>query len=221
MLRLSADLIGQEAKGQDHHGQPRAVSSRGEHAELPRHQDGDRVMRHLHGSAAQYQFDKIFPGCRLLDIHEYLLEKGVKLEVPKGVRYMFHDPCHSPMKTYQPIKVVNRLMGQDVALNDRCCGESGTLAVTRPRHLDTGAFPQAGGDGKRCRGTARRSLHRAGEDTHLLSVMPAAGCRGTTTTPEPRPTTSWWRWRNTCLGENWMGEYVTKANSGGIERVLL
>ena len=23
------------------------------------------------------------------------------------------------------------------------------------------------------------------------------------------------------LGENWMGEYVTKANSGGIERVLL
>ena len=23
-----------------------------------------------------YEFDKIFPGCRLLDIHEYLLEKG-------------------------------------------------------------------------------------------------------------------------------------------------
>ena len=25
----------------------------------------------------KYEFDKIFPGCRLLDIHEYLMEKGV------------------------------------------------------------------------------------------------------------------------------------------------
>jgi Fe-S oxidoreductase len=23
-----------------------------------------------------YEFDKIFPGCRIIDIHEYLLEKG-------------------------------------------------------------------------------------------------------------------------------------------------
>ena len=65
-------------------------------------------------------------------IHEYLLEKGVKLQGVQGVRYMYHDPCHSPMKTYQPMKVVNELMGNGVALNDRCCGESGTLAVTRP-----------------------------------------------------------------------------------------
>ncbi|MGA8881309.1 MAG: DUF3683 domain-containing protein, partial [Azonexus sp.] len=28
----------------------------------------------------KYQFEKIFPGCRLLDIHEYLMEKGVRLE---------------------------------------------------------------------------------------------------------------------------------------------
>ena len=27
----------------------------------------------------KYEFDKIFPGCRLLDIHEYLLEKGMKI----------------------------------------------------------------------------------------------------------------------------------------------
>ena len=26
-----------------------------------------------------YQFDKIFPGCRIIDIHEYLLEKGITL----------------------------------------------------------------------------------------------------------------------------------------------
>ena len=80
----------------------------------------------------KYEFDKIFPGCRLLDIHEYLMEKGLKLEGVNGVRYMYHDPCHSPMKTYAPLKVVNTLMGEDVEQNDRCCGESGTFAVARP-----------------------------------------------------------------------------------------
>ena len=32
----------------------------------------------------KYEFEKIFPGCRLLDIHEYLLEKGVRLEGVDG-----------------------------------------------------------------------------------------------------------------------------------------
>ena len=26
-----------------------------------------------------YEFEKIFPGCRIIDIHEYLLEKGITL----------------------------------------------------------------------------------------------------------------------------------------------
>src|SRR5512140_1437271 len=58
---------------------------------------------------ADYEFDKIFPGCRLLDIHEYLMEKGLKVEGVQGVRYLYHDPCHTPMKTHQPLKVVNAL----------------------------------------------------------------------------------------------------------------
>ncbi|HEY6897834.1 MAG TPA: DUF3683 domain-containing protein, partial [Rhodocyclaceae bacterium] len=78
----------------------------------------------------KYEFEKVFPGCRLLDIHEYLLEKGVKLDGVNGVRYMYHDPCHTPMKQHAPLAVVNKLMGQPVALNERCCGESGTLATT-------------------------------------------------------------------------------------------
>lgn len=64
----------------------------------------------------KYQFEKIFPGCRLLDIHEYLLEKGVKLEGVRGTRYLYHEPCHEPMKTMPGIKVVNELMGQNVEL---------------------------------------------------------------------------------------------------------
>ena len=32
----------------------------------------------------------------------------------EGVRYMYHDPCHTPMKTYAPLEVVNELMGAPV-----------------------------------------------------------------------------------------------------------
>ena len=48
----------------------------------------------------KYQFDKIFPGCRLIDIHEYLMEKGVRLEGIAGTKYMYHEPCHTPMKIH-------------------------------------------------------------------------------------------------------------------------
>jgi hypothetical protein len=77
-----------------------------------------------------YEFEKIFPGCRIIDIHEYLLEKGITLQGQEG--YLYHDPCHSPMKLQDPMKTVKALVGDNVLKNDRCCGESGTLGVTRP-----------------------------------------------------------------------------------------
>jgi Fe-S oxidoreductase len=80
----------------------------------------------------QYEFDRIFPGCRLLDIHEFLMEKGMALSEKGETRYLYHAPCHSPMKTHPPLTVANRLMGQRVELSERCCGDSGTLAITRP-----------------------------------------------------------------------------------------
>jgi FAD/FMN-containing dehydrogenase/Fe-S oxidoreductase len=80
----------------------------------------------------KYEFEQIFPGCRLLDIHEYLMEKGIKLQGENGVKYMYHAPCHDPMKTYNSTKVASELMNQTVPLNDRCCSEAGTLATARP-----------------------------------------------------------------------------------------
>ena len=78
-----------------------------------------------------YKFEDIFPGCRIVDIHEYLLEKGIKLDGNQG-GYLYHDPCHTPMKQQDPMKTVKALVGDNVIKSDRCCGESGTLGVTRP-----------------------------------------------------------------------------------------
>ncbi len=164
----------------------------------------------------KYQFEKIFPGCRLLDIHEYLMEKGVALDGVEGVKYLYHDPCHTPMKTHNPIKVANALMGQEVKLSDRCCGESGTLAVTRPdistqirfrkqEEIERGKAEQDDGTVKILTScpSCLQGLSRYREDTGVepdYIVVEMA---------------------KNLLGEDWMADYVTKANAGGIERVLL
>ncbi|WP_130470342.1 DUF3683 domain-containing protein [Candidatus Magnetaquicoccus inordinatus] len=86
-------------------------------------------LRQLQG----YAFDKIFSGCRLLDIHEYLMEKGVRAAaLSQDEHCLFHDPCHSPMKSYDPRQVTATLLNCRVQLTDRCCGESGLFALSRP-----------------------------------------------------------------------------------------
>ncbi|MCU7929715.1 MAG: DUF3683 domain-containing protein [Candidatus Thiodiazotropha sp. (ex Codakia rugifera)] len=80
----------------------------------------------------QYKFEKIFPGCRLLDIHEYMMEKGVSLDGTQTTEYLYHDPCHTPIKQYEPQQVASSLTGKPVLLSDRCCGEAGTLGTSRP-----------------------------------------------------------------------------------------
>jgi Fe-S oxidoreductase len=169
----------------------------------------------------QYQFEKIFPGCRLLDIHEYLLEKGVQLNGVTGTRYMFHDPCHSPMKTYAPLKVVNQLMGtSNIALNDRCCGESGTLAATRPDISTQIRFRKEiemrkGADNVRADGFAG--------EVKMLTSCPSCQ-QGLSRYNNDSGTTADYivvEMAKHLLGENWQADYVNKANNGGIERVLL
>src|SRR5690606_27871407 len=81
---------------------------------------------------AGYEFERIFPGCRLIDIHEYLLEKGIDIHGVQGVRYVYHNPYHTPMNLQDPVKSVKMLVGATSTTTNRSCGESGPLAVTRP-----------------------------------------------------------------------------------------
>jgi FAD/FMN-containing dehydrogenase/Fe-S oxidoreductase len=168
----------------------------------------------------QYQFDKIFPGCRLLDIHEYLLEKGVKLDGVAGTRFMYHDPCHTPMKTHQPLKVVNQLIGAPVSLSDRCCGESGTLAATRPDISTQVRFRKE----EEIRSGADM-LRSDGFDGEIRILTSCPSClQGLSRYNDDAGTTADYivvEMARQLLGEDWMSDYVTQAGNGGIERVLL
>ena len=168
----------------------------------------------------KYQFEKIFPGCRLLDIHEYLMEKGVKLEGVEGTRYMYHDPCHTPMKAYNPLAVTNKLMGQNVPLTDRCCGDSGSFAYSRPDIATQVKFRK------------QQDIEQQAEklradgfkgDVKILTSCPAC-LQGLSRYDDDADTQADYivvEMAKHLLGDNWMADYVGKANSGGIERVLL
>ena len=137
------------------------------------------------------------------------MEKGVKLEGVEGVRYLYHDPCHTPMKTHQPLKVVRTPDGRArSALNDRCCGESGTFAATAPGHRHPGALPQGRGDAQgRGARRARDGFDGDGEDPDLLPVLPA----GTARYNDDAGTTADYivvEMARQLLGEDWMQEYV-------------
>jgi Fe-S oxidoreductase len=168
----------------------------------------------------KYEFDKIFPGCRLLDIHEYLMEKNVRIEGVKGVRYMYHDPCHSPMKTYQPLKVVNELMGQEVGLNDRCCGESGTFAATRP---DIATQVRHRKEEEMRKGAAKVRADGFSGEVKVLTSCPSCLQGLQRYNPDSGTSADYIvvEMARSLLGEDWMKEFVERANRGGIERVLL
>jgi len=171
-----------------------------------------------------YEFDKIFPGCRIIDIHEFLLEKGYRLDdCASAVKYLYHDPCHTPMKLQEPMKTVKALLGDGVVKSERCCGESGTFGVSRPDIATQVRFRKE--EELRKNELALRADGFAG-DVKILTSCPSC-LQGLA------------RYGNDLqhgllqadyivvemarrlLGENWMADYVKAANAGGIERVLV
>jgi FAD/FMN-containing dehydrogenase/Fe-S oxidoreductase len=171
-----------------------------------------------------YEFDKIFPGCKILDIHEYLMEKGVRLENVTGVRYMYHDPCHSPMKKHDPLTVVNTLMNAarngEIGKNERCCGESGTLAITRPDIATQVRFRKE----QEVRSGVeqiRAGAHRG--EVKILTSCPSClqGLKRYQDDADMDADYIVVEIAKNLLGADWLPEYVKRANSGGIERVLV
>jgi len=168
----------------------------------------------------KYQFEKIFPGCRLLDIHEYLMEKGVKMEGIAGQHYLYHDPCHTPMKQHAPLKVASTLLDSDVRLSDRCCGESGTLAVTRPDISTQVRFRK---QEELLKGRDAIQRDHANDTIKVLTSCPSC-LQGLARYSDDTGLDADYivvELARHVLGESWLEDYVAKANAGGIERVLL
>ncbi|MCW5262255.1 DUF3683 domain-containing protein [Verminephrobacter eiseniae] len=175
-----------------------------------------------HDQLQGYEFDKIFPGSRTIDIHEYLLDKGLRLQ-DQGA-YLYHEPCHNPMKRQDSMTTVQALLGNRVLKSERCCGESGTLGVTRPDIATQVRFRKEAEI--KSNEASLRASGAAPQNIKILTSCPSC-LQGLN------------RYRDdlqnglleadyivvemarALLGHDWLPGYVQRANDGGIERVLV
>ena len=194
-----------------------------------------------------YKFEEIFPGSRIIDIHEYLLEKGITLpglgsDAADGnaAGYLYHDPCHSPMKLQEPMKTVQALMGPNVLKSERCCGESGTLGVTRPDIATQIRFRKEEElrlDEVKLRQRMTSASTTTSAGSGALAAPASANIKILTSCPSCLQGLSRYQddmanglleadyivveMARKILGESWLQDYVARANAGGIERVLV
>ncbi len=171
-----------------------------------------------------YEFDKIFPGCKIVDIHEYLLSKNISL--PGGQAYLYHDPCHSPMKQQSPMKTVKALLGDQVIESKRCCGESGGLAYARP---DISTQIRYRKEQEILAGEAQlRDKGWAAPQDNIKVLTSCPSCMIGLNRFQDDLQNGLLEadyivveMAKNILGDNWMADYVQVANAGGIERVLV
>jgi Fe-S oxidoreductase len=124
------------------------------------------------------------------------------------------------------MKTVKALLGPSVTESKRCCGESGTLGVTRPDIATQVRF---------------RKEEELRKDEAVLRATGAVPEKGAvkilTSCPSCLQGLSRYtgdlnnglleadyivvEMANQILGPDWMPEYVDRANGGGIERVLV
>ncbi len=172
-----------------------------------------------------YKFEDIFPGSRIIDIHEFLLEKGITLPAGQG-GFLYHEPCHNPMKLGDSMKTVKALVGDKVLKSERCCGESGTLGVTRPDISTQVRFRK---EEEIRKGEAElRASGAVAEQGNVKILTSCPSClQGLTRYGNDlnngllEADYIVVEMANQILGKQWLPEYVQTANAGGIERVLV
>jgi Fe-S oxidoreductase len=111
-------------------------------------------------------------------------------------------------------------MGTEVRLSERCCGEAGTLAVARPDISTQVRFRK---EEEIRRGVQRLREGGQGGNVRILTSCPSC-LQGLARYADDAGTEADYivvEMAKHLLGPDWMAEYIAKASSGGIERVLL
>ena len=145
----------------DHHRQPRAVPPRREHAQLPRHQDGDRVVRHVHGSAAEVRVREDLPGLPAARHPRVPDGEGRRARGRRGRALHVSRPLPHADEDPRAAQGRERADGHERAAERSLLRRVGHARDDAPGHLHPGALPQGSGDAQGRGQAARRRLRRA------------------------------------------------------------
>ena len=164
-----------------------------------------------------YELGDIFKDAQLADIHEYLLANDVKLD-NTDEKYLYHAPCHDPIKSGDSADVISQIMGSDVTSNDRCCGEAGTFAVARADIAKQVKFKKENEIQKDL--TTLIGTPKAKKGIKMLTTCPACrqGLSRYQSSTGIEPIYPVEVMAKQTLGANWQKDFI---NSVAIEKVLL
>ncbi len=166
----------------------------------------------------RYQLEQVFPDAPLMDIHEYLMARGVKAEGVRGAQYIYHEPCHTPLKRHGSQAAIAALLGEEAVESPQCCGEAGTLAVAKPA---IAGKIRARKEEEMARAKARLADPDAG--AKVLTSCPSclqglSRLEGQTQVEADYIVVELARHLH---GEDWQERFVRRVKAGGIERVLM
>ncbi len=161
-----------------------------------------------------YELGDIFKDSSLTDIHEYLLEQEVTLEAT-GEQYLYHAPCHDPIKSDESSNLISKIVNSEVISNDRCCGEAGTFAVARPDIAKQAKYRKELEIKKDI-----ATIAKTDKPVKMLTTCPACrqGLSRYQSTTNIEPVYPIELIAEQQLGENWQKDFIKSVN---IEKVLL
>jgi FAD/FMN-containing dehydrogenase/Fe-S oxidoreductase len=81
----------------------------------------------------KYEIENIFNNVTLMDINEFLVrEQLFSHKNSADGNLLYHEPCHTPLKHFGYERTFKELFGNKPVSIPNCCGEAGTLALSRP-----------------------------------------------------------------------------------------
>lgn len=130
------------------------------------------------------------------------------------------------MKQGDSMQTVRALVGEKVLKSDRCCGESGTLGVSRP---DISTQIRYRKEQEIRKGEAQlRNSGAVGATDNIKILTSCPSClqgvsryAGDLQTGLLQADYIVIEMCNQILGKDWLPEFIERANHGGIEKVLL
>jgi Fe-S oxidoreductase len=166
-----------------------------------------------HEMLGKYEIENIFSGATLMDVNEYLIrEKLYAAAGAPGKRPYYHAPCHDPLKLYGQEKTFQALYGQCAVEIPDCCGEAGTLALSRPDISNT------------LRVRKRNNITAAaGEgDIEILTTCPSC-VLGLSKTGNGRSVTG----KSLIVynaehffGKDWKKQFIRTVKKNGVEKII-
>jgi len=167
----------------------------------------------------RYQLEEVFPGAPLIDIHEYLMTQDVKVDAVEGVQYMYHEPCHTPLKRHGSEAAIEALLSKPSVESKDCCGEAGTLAVAHP------AIAGKIRSRKEERMTeASEALAELGEGTQKILTSCPSCLQGLSRLEGESGVEADYivvELIKQLHGDDWQKKFIQQVKAGGIERVLM